>query len=112
MANKIDFNIILVITLLLIVIIFLSGIKICRIPFNKLMDSRFIDTKYSYVSEHFVTQPTLDPILSKLGDIGKDSIGNVLTQTIDQQKQNRQINILMNQVSSLENKMNVLNQMW
>jgi hypothetical protein len=116
MANQINFNIILVIVLLLIIIILLSSIKICRMPLSKLMDSRFIDTRYKYISEPFqsntiISNPTKDLVLDGLNKIAQNSVNLNLTQTIDQEKQNRQINLLKNQISELENKMNVINQM-
>ena len=112
MSTQIDFNIILVITLLLIVIILLSGVKICKIPLNlnKALNDRFIDTRYNYISEPF--DIVTDPMVYQVGDIAVDSINQTLTQTVDQEKQNKQINGLMDQISNLENKIKVLDQIW
>ncbi len=114
MSTQIDFNIILVITLLLIVIILLSGVKICKIPLNlnlnKALNDRFIDTRYNYISEPF--DISTDPMVYDVGDFAFNSINQTLTQTVDQEKQNRQINGLMDQISNLENKIKVLDQIW
>jgi hypothetical protein len=111
MAEKINFNIIIIITLLLVIIILLSGIKICKVPYNMATShGRYIDTRYKYVSEPF-TSPTLDPTIAKVGDLSKSLLERSLSQSVDQEKQNKKIGELVTQVSFLENKIKYLDKM-
>jgi hypothetical protein len=112
--SSINLNTILVITLLLLVIILLSGVKVCNTTnmnnMNKVKkDVRFIDSRYSYISEPF--QVTPDPIIKQFGDLTQERIDKTLQKTLDQEKKNLQIYNLKNQVESIENKISVLQQM-
>ncbi len=112
MGEKINFNIIIIITLLLIIIILLSGVKICNIPYNKsTSDPRYIDTKYKYISEPFGTDTPIDPNVVQIGNLSKTLLERALTQSVDQEKQNKKIGELVTQVSFLENKIKTLDQM-
>jgi hypothetical protein len=116
--TTINLNTVWVITLLLLVIIILSGIKVCdntntpRNNTNIKNDPRFIDTNYNYISEPFEETPTPDPIIKQFGDLAQGRIDKTLQQTIDQEKKNLQIHNLKDQVESLESKITVLQQMW
>jgi hypothetical protein len=113
--SSINLNTIVVITLLLLVIILLSGVKVCNTTnmnnMNKVKkdDIRFIDSRYSYISEPFEATP--DPIIKQFGDFTQERIDKTLQKTLDQEKKNLQIYNLKSQVESIENKISVLQQM-
>ncbi len=111
MAEKINFNIIIIITLLLVIIILLSGIKICNVPYNMATSNeRYIDTRYKYISEPFAI-PTVEPTIAKVGDLSKSLLERALSQSVEQEKQNKKIGELVTQVSFLENKIKSLDKM-
>ena len=88
------------------IIILLSGIKVCKIPYDKASSNgRYIDTRYKYISEPFIDTPA-DPLIN----LSKDMIEIAYTQSVDQEKQNKRIGELKDQISILENKIKVLDQ--
>jgi peptidoglycan hydrolase CwlO-like protein len=108
--TTINLNIVWVIALLLLVIIVLSGVKVCNNPNTTKNDNRFMDSRYSYISEPFEATP--DPIVKQFGDLTQQRIDKTLRQTLDQERKNLQITNLKNQIDTLENKITVLQQMW
>lgn len=112
---SINLNTILIITLLLIVIIILSSIKICNNPLkhnnnlnNLNKNDRFIDQKYTYISEPFADiVPTPD-----FGQLVSDSNEKNFNIKLDQEKQNINIKELESSINKLENKINILSQVW
>ncbi len=114
MATVINLNTIMIMSLVVLFIIILSGIKICKVPSNSNQNSKFIDTKYKYVSEPFGDQDqatTLD-YSKEIGSLANQKFKMTATQITEQLKQNNQINFLTKQIEALENKINVLQQMW
>ena len=115
--TTVNLNMILIITFLLIIIIILSSVKICNNPVKSKiisMDNRFMDQRYSYISEPFETLQiaTPNPSIKKFGDLADVNFNKKLTQTIDQEKQNKNIKELEELINTLENKIKVLNQIW
>jgi hypothetical protein len=109
MTEKNSIYIILIIVLLLGIIILLSGVKICKIPYDKAsLNGRYIDTRYKYISEPFIADPLskVDPLIES----SIDMIEIAYTQSVDQEKQNKKIGELKDQISILENKIKVLDQ--
>jgi len=112
---SINLNTVLIITLLFIVIIILSSIKTC----NNLLknnnnnlgkNDRFIDQKYSYISEPFVDGDSVSsPDFGQLVSNINEKNFNI---KIDQEKQNINIKELESSINKLENKINVLSQVW
>jgi hypothetical protein len=130
MSTYVNLNIIWVISLLLLVIIILSGIKICRNPIeSKTLATQntnpiFVDKTYKYISEPFYdnTEPPLESAdvetpapsdyPSIISELANRKFKTTLDQTIQSEKQNSQINLLSRQIDSLENKISVLQQLW
>jgi hypothetical protein len=113
--TPVNLNIILIITFLLIIIIILSSLKICNNPVkskNINIDNRFVDQRYSYISEPFETLPTKDPVIQEFGKLADNNYNKKLLQTIDQEKQNKNIKELEVLIDTLENKIKVLSQIW
>jgi len=115
--TTVNLNIILIITFLLIIIIILSSVKICNNPMklkNINRDNRFVDQRYSYISEPFEVSPiaTKDPVIIKAGDLSVDIYNKKLVQTADQEKQNKNIKELETLINTLENKIKVLSEIW
>jgi hypothetical protein len=112
--TTVNLNTMLIITFLSIIIIILSSIKICNSPtpvkHKNNIDNRFVDQRYSYISEPFETVP--NTITKKFGDLADDNFNKKLVQTIDQEKQNKNIKELEILIDTLENKINVLSQVW
>ncbi len=115
--STINLNTVWVITLLLLVIIILSGVKVCNtnnvnnVSNMKKENTRFMDSRYSYISEPFEANLTPNPIIKQFGDLTQERIDKTLQKTIDQERKNLQIYNLKNQVESIENKIAVLQQM-
>jgi hypothetical protein len=111
--TTVNLNTVWVITLLLLVIIILSGVKVCNkntdININK-KDDRFMNPNYNYISEPFEATP--DPIIKQFGDLTQQRIDKTLQRTLDQERKNLQIHNLNNQIESIESKLSVLQQMW
>jgi len=115
--TTVNLNIILIITFLLIIIIILSSVKICNNPVkskNIDRDNRFVDQRYSYISEPFETEQiaTPDPDIKKFGDLADVNFNNKLKQTIEQEKQNKIIKELEESINIIDNKIKVLSQIW
>lgn len=114
--TTVNLNIMLIITFLLIIIIILSSVKICNNPikFKNNIDNRFVDQRYSYISEPFETLPipTSDQIIKDFGKLVDDNYKKKLLQTIDQEKQNKNIKELEELIDTLDNKIKVLSQIW
>ena len=114
---QVNLNIMLIITFLLIIIIILSSVKICNNHVkskNINIDNRFMDQRYSYISEPFETEQiaTPDPNIKKFGDLADVNFNKKLKQTTDQEKQNKNIKELEELINTLENKIKVLSQIW
>ena len=137
MSIKVNLNTIWVISILLLVIIILSGIKICDSPVTIKITSNplFVDKPYNYISEPFADTPapgttdtpapsttdtpapsttdtpvpTID-FLSSINNLAKDKYEKTLAQTIELSKQNNQLGLLTRQIEALENKIKVLQQ--
>ena len=86
--TTINLNTVWVIALLLLVIIILSGVKVCnkdnKNNSNNIKNDRFMDTKYNYISEPFEVTPTTDTIIKQFGDLTQQRIYKTLQQTLDQ----------------------------
>ena len=96
--TTVNLNTMLIITFLSIIIIILSSVKICNNPVkpkNINIDNRFVDQRYSYISEPFETEtlpmPTPDQVIRDFGKLVDDNYKKKLLQTIDQEKQNKNI---------------------
>lgn len=111
--TNINLNTVWVIALLLLVIIILSGVKICdkksiNSENKEQTISRFLDTDYNYISEPFEVTPVVDPILKQFSDLSQKRIEKTMQKTLNQERKNLQINNLKNQIDELENKILVL----
>lgn len=115
---NVNLNIVWVIALLLLVIIILSGVKVCNKDTNinnttlKKNNNRFMNPNYNYISEPFEGTPTPDPIIKQFQDLSQSRIDKTLQRTLNQEKKHLQIKNLKDQVESIENKISVLQQMW
>jgi hypothetical protein len=117
--TTINLNTVWVITLLLLVIIILSGVKVCNKDNNTNTiknNNRFVDSRYSYISEPFEVTPnptsTHEEIIKNFNDLSQERIQKTYNRTLNQERKNLQIKNLTNQVDSIENKILVLQQMW
>jgi len=114
--TTVNLNTILIITFLLVIIIILSSVKICNNPVKSKnnIDNRFVDQRYSYISEPFEDSPiaTQEPVIKKFVNLADDNFNKKLVQTIDQEKQNKNIKELEELINTLENKIKVLSQIW
>lgn len=114
--TNVNLNIVWVIALLLLVIIILSGVKVCNKDTNinnkSKNDDRFMNPNYNYISEPFEGTPTPDPIIKQFQDLSQSRIDKTLQRTLNQEKKHLQIKNLKDQVESIENKISVLQQMW
>ena len=98
-----DLKLIWIISLLLLLIILLSGVKVCNVP--KMLETKFIDRKYNYISEPFVVEPS---DLNKILAVEDEYISSNLAKTLTENKENKKINELKNTISLLEMKMRKL----
>ena len=98
-----DLKLIWIISLLLLLIILLSGIKVCNVP--KMIESKFIDRKYKYISEPFVVEPTE---LNKILRVNDEYVASNLSKIANENIENKKINDLKNKISLLEMKMRKL----
>ena len=114
--TTVNLNTMLIITFLSIIIIILSSVKICNSPspvkHKNNIDNRFVDQRYSYISEPFETSTIPDPNIKKFGDLADTNFNKKLAQTIDQEKQNKNIKELEVLIDTLENKIKFLSQVW
>jgi hypothetical protein len=105
--TTINLNIVWVIALLLLVIIILSGVKVCdKKSIKEQTISKFIDTDYNMISEPFE-----DPLIAKFGELSQQGINKIKQKTLDQERKNLQINNLKTQIEGIESKILVLQQM-
>ena len=126
MLKTVNLNVIIIIVLLLLVIIILSSIKSCENG-DKKDNRRFIDKKYTYVSEPFESDTPVVISEGALPEVSREesnsqevpSIYDLLAdQEINRQsslmaaqvKRNLEIQSLTDDISSLENKINVMKQ--
>jgi hypothetical protein len=119
--TTINLNTVWVITLLLLVIIILSGVKVCNKDNNINTiknNNRFVDSRYSYISEPFIVPPIPKPtstdeqIINDFNNLSDARIQKTYDRTLNQERKNLQIKNLTKQVDSIENKILVLQQMW
>ncbi len=96
-----DLKLIWVISLLLLLIIVLSGIKVCNIKLPTY--DRFIDRRYNYISEPF------DNInIAKLTDSEDKYISKNLSKLSTEKKEQQKIKDLTKSIELLESKMKKL----
>jgi hypothetical protein len=98
-----DLKLIWVISLLLLLIILLSGIKVCN--FSKL-DNRFIDRRYKYISEPFKDEISEDAL--KLLKVSDDYMSSNLKKMINEKIEDKKIKNLLKNTNILESKMKYL----
>lgn len=96
-----DLKLIWIISLLLLLIIILSGIKVCNISMP--LYSRFIDRKYNYISEPFTSDNA-----NKLLNIEDKYISKNLDKIANERLENKKIKDLKNSIELLESKMKKL----
>jgi hypothetical protein len=99
-----DLKIIWVISLLLLLIILLSGIKVCNLSISKL-NNRFIDRRYKYISEPF---NTISDDALKLLKVSDDYMSSNLQKMINEKIEDKQIKNLSKNTKILESKMKYL----
>ena len=119
MSTYVNLNIIWVISLLLLVIIILSGIRICRNPIKSTTlvtqntNPIFVDKTYNPPLETMdILTPKPSDYPSIISELANQKFKTTLDQTIQSEKQNSQINLLSRQIDALENKISVLQQLW
>ena len=93
-------RIIFIIAVLMLIIILLSGIKVCNIPLTMKLSDMFIDKKYRYISEPFAV--TAEQI-NAVKDVKDNYTGNVLVQAAGQALQNEKIKNIDKQITDLSN---------
>ena len=98
-----DLKLIWIISLLLLLIIILSGIKVCNVP--KILETKFIDRKYDYISEPFVVEPT---DLNKILKVDDEYVASNLSKVSNENLENKKIKELKDTISLLEMKMRKL----
>ena len=98
-----DLKLIWIISLLLLLIILLSGIKVCNVP--RMLETKFIDRKYKYISEPFAVEPS---DLNKILKVNDEYIASNLSKIATENLENKKINDLKNKISLLEMKMRKL----
>jgi hypothetical protein len=86
-----DLKLIFVLTSLLLVIILLSGIKVCGTPYG----NRFIDRKYNYISEPF-------DILDDIKNINSQYIASNIDKMTSIKLNNLKIEDLNKKIASIE----------
>jgi hypothetical protein len=98
-----DLKLIWIISLLLLLIILLSGVKVCNVP--KMLETKFIDRKYNYISEPFVVEPT---DLNKILKVNDEYIASNLSKIASENRENKKIKELKDTIDLLEMKMKKL----
>ena len=98
-----DLKIIWIISLLLLLIILLSGIKVCNL--SKL-NNRFIDRRYKYISEPF--NNTISDDALKLLKVSDDYMSSNLKKMINEKIEDKKIKDLSKNTKILESKMKYL----
>jgi hypothetical protein len=93
-------RIIFIIAVLMLIIILLSGIKVCSVPLTMKLGDVFVDKKYKYISEPFaVSQAQINAVK----DVKDNYTGNVLVQAAGQAIQNEKIKNIDQQITDLSN---------
>jgi hypothetical protein len=100
-----DLKIIWVIALLLLLIILLSGIKVCNLSKSNL-NNRFIDRRYKYISEPF--NNTISDDALKLLKVSDDYMSSNLQKMINEKIEDKKIKDLSKNTKILESKMKYL----
>ena len=98
-----DLKLIFIISLLLLLIILLSGVKVCNVP--KILETKFIDRKYNYISEPFIVEPTE---LNKILKVNDEYVASNLSKIANENLENKKIKELKSTISLLEMKMKKL----
>ena len=98
-----DLKIIWVISLLLLLIILLSGIKVCNLSISK--HNRFIDRRYKYISEPF---NTISDDALELLKVSDDYMSSNLQKMINEKIEDKKIKDLSKNTKILESKMKYL----
>jgi hypothetical protein len=93
-------RIIFIIAVLMLIIILLSGIKVCKIPLTMKLGDMFIDKKYRYISEPFAVTAAQ---INAVKDVKDNYTGNVLVQAAGQALQNEKIKNIDQQITDLSN---------
>jgi hypothetical protein len=93
-------QLIFIISLLLLVIILLSSIKICKVPNSDTRSNglHFIDKEYQMIAENFDV-----PNIKPLGDIIIQNEEKLVKQAADQETQNIRLRALDARITSAEN---------
>jgi len=104
-----DLKLIWILSLLLLLIILLSGIKVCKL--DKPLYNRFIDRRYNYISEPFNpietnTNPSENAM--KILKVSDDYISSNLKKMVDEKRENQKINDLSKDINTMELKMRYL----
>ncbi len=99
-----DLKLIWVLSLLLLLIILISGIKVCKL--DKPLYNRFIDRRYKYISEPFDITPSNNA--KKILSVSDDHISSNLKKMINEKTENKKINKLSNNINMMELKMKYL----
>lgn len=110
--NSVNFKTIWVLSLLLLVIILLSGIKICKIP--QLAVDQYIDVKYrepfeiSDISDiNAVNATNIEPNdYNSLQQLVKRHFTKELNQFVDQERQNQTLAFLDEKLENISTKVN------
>lgn len=98
-----DLKLIWVLSLLLLLIILLSGIKVCKL--DRPLYNRFIDRRYNYMSEPFIVS---SDNAKKILNVSDEYISSNLKKMIHEKKENKKINKLSNNINMMELKMKYL----
>ncbi len=93
-------RIIFIISVLMLIIILLSGIKVCSIPMSIKLRDMFIDKKYRYISEPFAITGEQKNAVKNVKD---EYVGYVLNQAAGQAIQNEKLKNIDKQITDLSN---------
>ncbi len=93
-------RVIFIIAVLMLIIILLSGIKVCSVPLTMKLGDIFIDKKYRYISEPFAVSQSQ---LNAVKDVKDNYTGNVLVQAAGQALQNEKLKTIDQQITDLSN---------
>jgi hypothetical protein len=95
-----DFKIIWVLSLILLVIILLTGIKTCSIP---VFYNKFIDRRYTYISEPFIE---LDSHQKDIINLNNKYLTSNMDKMVLVKSNEKKIKDMKNMISELETKLN------
>jgi len=99
-----DLKLIWVLSLLLLLIILISGIKICKL--DSPLYNRFIDRRYKYISEPFDIIPSDNA--KKILNVSNNYISSNLQKMTNEKRENKKINKLSDNINMMELKMKYL----